>query len=98
MLGLGTVAGGGDLNTVLSLFAVLLGLRLKPVLFGQSNNRGNSERALLCWLSPTSIETGLSAKLHSGSSSVIPNLYRDCLLSSFSSNNDLNNQIEAPLA
>ena len=72
MLGSGTVAGGGDLNTVLSLFAVLLGLRLKPVLFGQSNNRGNSERALLCWLSPTSIETGLSAKLHSESSSVIP--------------------------
>ena len=56
MLGSGTVAGGGDLNTLLSLFAVLLGLRL----------------ALLCWLSPTSIETGLSAKLHSGSSSVIP--------------------------
>ena len=63
---------GGDLNTVWSLFAVLLGLRLKPVLFGQSNNRGNSERALLCWLSLTSIEKGLSAKVHSGSSSVIP--------------------------
>ena len=56
---------------MLSFFAVLLGLRLTPVLFGQSNNRGNLERTLLCWLSPMSIETGLSAKVHSGSS-VIP--------------------------
>ena len=89
------------MDTVLLLFAVLLGLRLTPVLSGKSNNRGNPESALLCWLSPTSIGSGLSAKVHSRPSNVIPreakgvdsvrNLYRDCLLSPFSSNYDLNN-------
>ena len=83
---------------MLLLFAVLLGLRLTPVLSGKSNNRENPESALL---SPTSIGTGLSAIVHSGPSNVIPreaegvdsvrNLYRDCLLSRFSSNYDLNN-------